>query len=138
MQRRFLVGIAVVVMLAATVTYFLYENPCSDLLPCHDSPNVVAMEERTLLRRSSEMYDKIEAQARVYRSLERLPKPLQARVTGASALLTTNGPISAGSLEYAAIWYDVYHGYHRGTRAVQMRFAWKSGSLTQKFPLSEF
>jgi hypothetical protein len=137
MQRFLVIGIAVVAV-AAAAAYFLYENPCSDFLPCRDSPSVVAVEEHALLRQASEMYVKVVGQSHVYHSLEILPKPLQVRVTESNALLMTDGPVSAGSLEYAAIWYDVYHRYHRGTRTVHLRIAWKSGSLTQLFPLTEF
>ena len=84
------------------------------------------------------MYDKVTAQARAYRSLEPPPKPIHARVTASSAVLTTNGAISAGSLESAAIWYDVYHTYRPGTRTVHMRLVWQFGSFEQRFPLSEF
>jgi hypothetical protein len=111
MRRRLIIGIAIVATLGAAVAYYLYENPCSDLLPCHDSANVVALEEWEVLHRSNDMFSKVESQARIYRSLELLPKPLEAHVSGFNAAITTDGPISAGSLEYAAVWYDVYHKY---------------------------
>jgi hypothetical protein len=58
-----------------------------------------------------------------------IPQPLGVRVSGPRATLLTAGPIEPGSLEYAAIWHDGYHAFHRGTRTVELRVTWKSGSI---------
>lgn len=138
-RRGLVIAITALAILGATVAYFLYENPCSDLFPCHDSPSLVAVEERELLQRLRDVFHTANTtQSQRYNAIESLPKPLSVHVSGVHATLMTAGTIAPGSLEYAQSWYDVYHTHHRGTRAVDMRVIWNSGSLTQKFPLSEF
>jgi len=137
LRRRLVIGIAIVAILGAAVAYFLYENPCSDVFPCHDSPNVVAMEEREVLGMSRNFFYKVKSAGQLSFT-DRLPMPLGVHISGYNATLTTDGPLYAGSLVYAQVWYDVYHKYHRGAGTVYMRVAWKSGSVSQKFPLSEF
>lgn len=124
-------------VLVGVVASIFYANPCSDVFPCHDSQTTVATEERDVLRRSEDLYGRLSAQAKTFPA-ERAPQPLRVHISDFNATLTTNGPIDAGDLVYAQIWYEVYHEHHRGTRTVYMRVVWRSGSVLQKFPLSEF
>jgi hypothetical protein len=136
-KRVAVAGIAIMVILVGVVAWIFYLNPCSDVFPCHDSPITAATEERDVLRRSKDLYERLSAQAKTYPA-ERAPEPLRVHISDFNATLTASGPIDPGHLGYAQIWYEVYHEHHRGTRTVYMRVVWKSGSVLQKFPLSEF
>jgi hypothetical protein len=129
-KRVVVAGVAIMAILAGAASIFC-ANPCNDVFPCHDSPTTVATEERDVLRRSKDLYERLSAQAKT-------PEPLRVRISDFNATLTARGPIEAGHLGYAQIWYEVYHEHHRGTRSVYMRVVWRSGSVLQKFPLSEF
>lgn len=124
-------------ILVGVVAFTFYANPCSDVFPCHDSPTTVATEEREVLRRSKDLYERLSAQAKTFPT-GRAPKPLRVHISDFNATLAASGSIGAGHLGYAQIWYEVYHEHHRGTRTVYMRVVWRSGSVLQKFPLSEF
>lgn len=136
MRRRYLIGIPVLALLALAIAYVLYENPCSDLFPCHDPPSVVALEEREVLDGSRNLFAKAAAAGPVSFT-DRLPRPLSVRISDYTATLTTAGPLYEGSFMYAQVWYVVYHKHHRGTRTVSMRVVWKSGSVSQTFPISD-
>lgn len=136
-RQRLLVGVLVVAIVVSALDY-LYREPCWDILPCRDSPRLVSSEERELLLRAQEAYDRSKALPRRYRGIVTLPEPLRVRVSKREATLGAGGPIAPGDLQYAAAWYDVYHRHHRGIQTVYMRVVWESGSEQQQYPLSEF
>jgi hypothetical protein len=138
-SRRRVLGLAVVgaAVLFLNVTYLLVYEPCSGLLACRDTPNVVRAEERELLHLAREIFRKYKTLPAAHNAFERPPEPLAVRFSQADATLTTAGPIYSGDLEYAEAWYRVYHKYHRGTGTVHLRVVWKSGALSQDFPVSE-
>lgn len=139
MTRRRAILILIAVAAAAIIgfRYFVADSPCSDFFPCHDSTKIVAMEEHELLRSAKAMFEKNERSP--YKSrFDKLPKPLGVHIAGGpGATLSVAGPISSNSLQYAAEWYRVYHRYHGGTRTVSLHVVWRSGALTQTFPVNE-
>lgn len=132
---RILVVIGVVAAVAAGFGY-LVVDPCSRLFSCRDSADVVSKEQRELMLGAKRLFE--HQRVSWLKTSLALPKPLAARVTdGPNATLTVAAPIASNSLEYAAEWYRVYHIYHRGTHTVSLHIDWKSGKLTQVFPVNE-
>lgn len=124
------VAVTIIVVFLATVAFLVYGN--------RDTPAKVAAEERDILVVTRAIFKQDYALSPSDRGLDRLPEPRTAHVSGSDATITTAGPIDAGSLQYAEAWYQIYHKYHRGGGTVHLHVMWNSGSLTQRFPLSEF
>jgi hypothetical protein len=134
-KKRGVVGLGVVLVAAAAMAgYALFLVPCSGFHQCPDTPQLVALEQRELMPRLREIFNRNKAVRKSFD--ERTPEPLQVRVSQKNAILTTSGPIYESELEYAEAWYDVYRRHHPGAPTVYLNVVWPSGSVKQYFPIS--
>jgi hypothetical protein len=138
-RRRWIVTLlGALVVVAAVVTYFFVNNPCSDIFPCHDSPEIVRIERHELLINAKRTFARYQAARSSGPGNDEMPRPLAVGVTGGpDATLTVDAPLPSNDLRYAQTWYEVYHHYHGGTRLISLHVVWKSGSCTQTFPISD-
>jgi hypothetical protein len=100
-------------LIVGTIAFsYFATNTCQLPLQCHDSPAVVASEERDVLH---------EAKTGVFDPPG--PEPLKVRISGRDATLTVAGPVDPNWLNYAYVWFTVFQRYHGGRNAVRMHIA---------------
>lgn len=126
MNRRLIVVLAIIsVVIIMAIVLDSLNKSCYEILPSFDSAYTRSSEAAELLTKTrNDINGPSSYPIRVL------------RIAGRTATLMVSQPIYVGDLQFAQDWQQVYADHHGGgTVCVHLRAVWKSGSVTQDFPV---